>query len=117
MDPRVHWTRPRSTEWHANKQAEIKARGGRKANVGMAAQRLVRQRQQAETAGAAPEPSTTATSTNEPRVPSVWVGELPGDVLHNKAWTALMGTFAHDEEKRHKKAKRLAHPYRQKYGA
>lgn len=44
VDPRIHWMRPRSNSWHVAKQAEIRARGGRKANFGKAAQRLARQR-------------------------------------------------------------------------
>ncbi|EPE08187.1 hypothetical protein F503_00970 [Ophiostoma piceae UAMH 11346] len=118
IDPRVHWTRSRSKEWHADKQAEIKARGGRKANVGMAAQRIAKQKRQprASEQAAAPGLPSSAPPASAKNVPSVWVGELPSDVLRNKAWTTLMSTFGHDEEKRQKKAKRLAHQYRQRYG-
>ena len=44
IDPRIHWCRPHSKEWHEKKQAEIKERGGRKANFGKAAERLKKQR-------------------------------------------------------------------------
>ena len=118
IDPRVHWTRSRSKEWHADKQAEIKARGGRKANVGMAAQRIAKQKRQphaTEQASASGLPASVPPPAAR-RTPSVWAGELPSDVLRDKAWTALMNTFGEDEEKRHKKAKRLAHQYRQRYG-
>jgi hypothetical protein len=40
IDPRVHWAHPRSKKWHEAKQAEIEARGTRKANFGKAAQRM-----------------------------------------------------------------------------
>jgi hypothetical protein len=40
IDPRLHWPQPHSDEWHAKKQEEIKARGGRKANFGKVVERL-----------------------------------------------------------------------------
>lgn len=40
MDPRIHWTHPRSEEWHRRKQNEIRIRGTRKENFGKAAQRM-----------------------------------------------------------------------------
>lgn len=40
IDPRLHWPQPHSDEWHAKKQEEIKARGGRKANFGRVVGRL-----------------------------------------------------------------------------
>jgi len=45
IDPRIHWPQHHSAEWHAKKQVEIQARGGRKANFGRAAQRMREQRQ------------------------------------------------------------------------
>ena len=44
IDPRIHWPQPHSASWHAAKQAEIRARGGRKANFGQATQSLRRRR-------------------------------------------------------------------------
>ena len=44
VDPRIHWNLPRPQEWYEAKQAEIKKRGGRKANFGKAAQRMARAR-------------------------------------------------------------------------
>lgn len=44
IDPRIHWCRPHSREWHEKKQAEIKKRGGRKANFGKAVERLKKER-------------------------------------------------------------------------
>ncbi|KAG7289670.1 hypothetical protein NEMBOFW57_006045 [Staphylotrichum longicolle] len=46
IDPRIHWPQPHSATWHAKKQAEIQARGCKKANFGRAAQSLRRQREQ-----------------------------------------------------------------------
>jgi hypothetical protein len=46
IDPHTHWPQSHSAPWHAAKQAEIQARGGRKANFGQAAQRLQRHRRQ-----------------------------------------------------------------------
>ncbi|KAI2625629.1 hypothetical protein GGR54DRAFT_508346 [Hypoxylon sp. NC1633] len=39
IDPRVHWIQPRSKKWYQEKQAEIRARGTRKSNMGKAAAR------------------------------------------------------------------------------
>ncbi|KAK0754663.1 hypothetical protein B0T18DRAFT_42385 [Schizothecium vesticola] len=44
IDPRIHWPQPHTESWLAKRQAEIEARGGRKANFGQAAQRLRQQR-------------------------------------------------------------------------
>ncbi|KAL1838231.1 hypothetical protein VTJ49DRAFT_2929 [Mycothermus thermophilus] len=46
IDPRIHWPQPHSQAWHAAKQAEIRARGKRKANFGRAAQSLRKQLRQ-----------------------------------------------------------------------
>ena len=43
IDPRIHWPQPHSASWHAAKQAEIQARGRKKANFGRAVQSLKRQ--------------------------------------------------------------------------
>ncbi|KAJ4396556.1 hypothetical protein N0V93_000776 [Gnomoniopsis smithogilvyi] len=44
LDPRKHRIRPHSEQWYRQKEEEIKARGGRKANFGKAAQRIKEQR-------------------------------------------------------------------------
>jgi hypothetical protein len=44
VEPRILWNWQRSKEWHEAKQAEIKARGGRKANFGNAAARMAARR-------------------------------------------------------------------------
>ncbi|EXF78133.1 hypothetical protein CFIO01_04478 [Colletotrichum fioriniae PJ7] len=44
LDPRIHWPHNRSDQWYRSKMEEIKARGGRKANFGKAAQRMRQQR-------------------------------------------------------------------------
>ncbi|KAK1980261.1 hypothetical protein LZ30DRAFT_750848 [Colletotrichum cereale] len=48
VDPRIHWPHNRSDRWYNAKMAEIKSRGGRKANFGRAAQRMRQQRLEAE---------------------------------------------------------------------
>lgn len=44
IDPRTHWTRPHTEAWYEKKEREIKERGGRKANLGKAAERIREQR-------------------------------------------------------------------------
>jgi hypothetical protein len=44
LDPRLHWPQVHSQSWYNAKQEEIKARGGRKANFGRAAERMREQR-------------------------------------------------------------------------
>ncbi|KAI1808858.1 hypothetical protein F4811DRAFT_499195 [Daldinia bambusicola] len=44
IDPRVHWTRPRSEKWHREKQNEIARRGTRKSNFGQVVARTVKRR-------------------------------------------------------------------------
>ena len=44
IDPRVHYPQRHSKDWHAAKQAEIKARGSKKANFGRALDSFRRQR-------------------------------------------------------------------------
>ncbi|GKT49008.1 uncharacterized protein ColSpa_09189 [Colletotrichum spaethianum] len=48
IDPRIHWPHNRSDQWYKRKMDEIKARGGRKANFGKAAQRMRQQRLEEE---------------------------------------------------------------------
>ncbi|GKT60529.1 hypothetical protein ColTof3_07868 [Colletotrichum tofieldiae] len=48
LDPRIHWPHNRSEQWYNLKMEEIKARGGRKANFGKAAQRMRQQRLEGE---------------------------------------------------------------------
>ncbi|KAH8785629.1 hypothetical protein F5883DRAFT_515208 [Diaporthe sp. PMI_573] len=66
IDPRTHWTRPRSDEWYKKKEEEIQARGGRKANFGKAAQRMREQRLKEN--------------------PDEWEESLPERVRNDEAW-------------------------------
>lgn len=68
IDPRTHWTRPHSDEWYERKEEEIKARGGRKANFGKAAQRMKEQRLKED--------------------PGEWEESLPERVRNDEAWLA-----------------------------
>lgn len=77
IDPRTHWTRSHSDEWYRKKQEEIKARGGRKANFGKAAQRMRGQK------------------LNED--PDAWEEHLPDRVRNNEAWLGTM-RWLHSEE-------------------
>lgn len=77
IDPRTHWTRPHSDEWYRKKEEEIKARGGRKANFGKAAQRMREQR------------------LNED--PDAWEEHLPERVQNNEAWLSAM-RWLHSQE-------------------
>ncbi|KUI59605.1 hypothetical protein VP1G_06862 [Cytospora mali] len=80
IDPRTHWTRPHSDEWYRKKEEEIKARGGRKANFGKAAQRMREQR------------------LNEN--PDAWEEHLPDRVKNNEAWLGAMRWFHSREQGR-----------------
>ncbi|KAI1418352.1 hypothetical protein F5Y13DRAFT_176459 [Hypoxylon sp. FL1857] len=44
IDPRTHWTHPRSEKWHREKQKEIHERGTRKRNFGQAAARAAKRK-------------------------------------------------------------------------
>ncbi|ROW00764.1 hypothetical protein VMCG_06486 [Cytospora schulzeri] len=77
IDPRTHWTRPRSDDWYRKKEEEIRARGGRKANFGKAAQRMREQR------------------LNED--PDAWEESLPDRVQNNEAWLGAM-RWLHSQE-------------------
>lgn len=77
IDPRTHWTRPHSDEWFRKKEEEIKARGGRKANLGKAAQRMREKR------------------LNED--PDAWEETLPDRVRNNEAWLGAM-RWLHSQE-------------------
>ncbi|KAI0836672.1 hypothetical protein F5Y06DRAFT_100611 [Hypoxylon sp. FL0890] len=46
IDPRIHWTFPRSEKWHHQKQKEIRERGNRKRNFGQAAARAARRKRE-----------------------------------------------------------------------
>ncbi|KAI3393805.1 hypothetical protein diail_3626 [Diaporthe ilicicola] len=70
IDPRTHWTRPHSDEWYEKKEQEIKARGGRKANFGKAAQRMREQRLK--------------------EGPDEWEQNLPERVRTDEAWLSAM---------------------------
>ncbi|KAK2615221.1 hypothetical protein N8I77_001990 [Diaporthe amygdali] len=70
IDPRTHWTRPHSDAWYERKDEEIKARGGRKANLGKAAQRMKEQRLKES--------------------PDEWEESLPERVRNDEAWLSAM---------------------------
>lgn len=48
IDPRVHWTHPRSQKWYQEKQDVIRERGTRKSNFGRATASAARRRQEEE---------------------------------------------------------------------
>ncbi|KAI0885855.1 uncharacterized protein GGS22DRAFT_188143 [Annulohypoxylon maeteangense] len=46
IDPRIHWSHPRSETWHRKKQREIYERGNRKDNYGQAAARAAKRKRE-----------------------------------------------------------------------
>ncbi|KAK1828380.1 hypothetical protein QBC39DRAFT_153616 [Podospora conica] len=78
IDPRIHWPQPHTEAWLEEKQAEIQARGGRKANFGQAAQRLRQQR------------------IAEERVPLE--DTLPEKIASNPAWVRMLKLLKAKEE-------------------
>ncbi|KAI0847385.1 hypothetical protein F5Y00DRAFT_241297 [Daldinia vernicosa] len=70
IDPRVHWTRPRSKKWYFEKQNEIRERGSRKSNFGQAAARAVKRRREE--------------GDDAPRI------DLPDRVQNNPAWLSAL---------------------------
>ncbi|KAK4138829.1 hypothetical protein BT67DRAFT_431331 [Trichocladium antarcticum] len=72
IDPRVHWPQHHSAAWHEARQAEIRARGTRKANFGCAAKSVRRLLQQQQKKG-----SGEAAAFEE---------GLPEKILANPAW-------------------------------
>ncbi len=74
IDPRTHWPQPHSASWHAAKQAEIQARGRKKANFGRAVESLRRQNLQLQQQG-----------EEHPEE----VG-LPEKILENPAWVRAL---------------------------
>lgn len=74
VNPWTHWTHARTPEWHAQKQAEINARGNRKhpQNFGQAAKRLARGK------------------TKQGHLPSYRKQELPDRVKTNPSWMAAL---------------------------
>lgn len=73
IDPRIHRGRPHSSEWYQQKEAEIKARGGRKANLGKAVQRMKEQRLK--------------------KAPEDFEASLPDRVRHNENWVSALRWF------------------------
>ena len=67
IDPRIHYPQQHSEDWHAAKQAEIKARGPKKANFGQALCSLRRQRQSRG-----------------------WETPLPNKILENPDWVKAL---------------------------
>ncbi|KAK4113583.1 hypothetical protein N656DRAFT_767904 [Canariomyces notabilis] len=74
IDPRIHWPQSHSPAWLAAKQAEIEARGGRKANFGRAAHSLRAQLRRAERAEAA----------------AAFEDTLPEKMAENPAWVRVL---------------------------
>lgn len=74
FNPWTHWTHARTPEWHAQKQAEIKARGNRKdpRNFGQAAKRLAQGK------------------AARGHLPSYRKQELPDRVKTNPSWMAAL---------------------------
>ncbi|KAI8959651.1 hypothetical protein F5Y11DRAFT_297733 [Daldinia sp. FL1419] len=70
IDPRVHWTRPRSKEWYHQKQNEIRERGTRKSNYGQAAARAARRRREE--------------ADDPPRI------DIPDRVRNNPTWLSAL---------------------------
>lgn len=73
IDPRTHRMRPHSEVWYQQKEAEIRARGGRKANFGKATQRMKEQR-----------------AKDSPRD---FEAALPDRVLRNENWVNALRWF------------------------
>ncbi|KAJ1326294.1 hypothetical protein MN608_07741 [Microdochium nivale] len=46
IDPRIHWSRPRSNGWYAETQAQIRTRGNGKQSLGKAAARQVKRKRE-----------------------------------------------------------------------
>ncbi|KAK8037246.1 hypothetical protein PG991_000592 [Apiospora marii] len=74
INPWTHWTHARTPEWHAQKQAEINARGNRKdpQTFGQAARRLAQGK------------------TRQGHLPSYRKQELPDRVKTNPSWMAAL---------------------------
>lgn len=133
IDPRIHWMRPRPASWHKAKQAEIRSRGGRKANFGKAAQRMAEQRRRelrpcsggTGTSGIGTSDigtsnvvdesvNVTRTAAGRPASPeAAWDKDLPPEVRSNKQWMKFIGLFSQHSEER-QKSFRLQRTLRQK---
>ncbi|KAK8102522.1 hypothetical protein PG984_015668 [Apiospora sp. TS-2023a] len=85
FNPWTHWTHARTPEWHAQKQAEIKARGNRKdpQNFGQAAKRLAQGK------------------ATKGHLPSYRKQELPDRVKTNPSWMAALSELGKLEEAYH----------------
>ncbi|KAI1370580.1 hypothetical protein F4677DRAFT_451251 [Hypoxylon crocopeplum] len=83
IDPRVHWTHPRSKKWYREKQEEIRRRGTRKSNMGKAASRAAQQRLEE--------------GDDPPRV------DLPDRVKNSPAWLAALDELDEIAEQYHAK--------------
>lgn len=73
IDPRTHHSRPHSEAWYQQKQAEIKARGGRLANLNKAAHRMKEQRLKDD--------------------PDDFEANLPDRVRNNEDWVTALRWF------------------------
>ncbi|KAK8068250.1 hypothetical protein PG996_007362 [Apiospora saccharicola] len=85
FNPWTHWTHARTPEWHAQKQAEIKARGNRKdpQNFGQAARRLAQGK------------------ATKGHLPSYRKQELPDRVKTNPSWMAALSELGKLKEAYH----------------
>ncbi|ROT35519.1 hypothetical protein SODALDRAFT_68927 [Sodiomyces alkalinus F11] len=122
IDPRIHWPRRWTDEWYENKMKEIRARGGRKANWGRAAQRMREQRlgEKAQSQVEADAVAPAQASTPRLREPEPWMhhrridfedlseDELPDYVLENPAWARACAWMRSNAEERRQRAKTSA---------
>lgn len=126
LDPRIHWSHDRSEQWYERKMEEIKARAGRKANFGKAAQRMRQQRiaeekraaAEAEEAAAAAKQGRELPPPDNPCKPwshhrhmdfgDVPEDELPSYVCKNEAWLRATAWMRENREKNLQKNKEAA---------
>ncbi len=73
INPHIHWPQPHSKAWHIAKQAEIEARGRKKANFGRGLRSLRRQQQSGG-----------------------WETQLPDKILENPAWMRVLRRLKDD---------------------
>lgn len=122
IDPRIHWPRRWTDEWYENKMKEIRARGGRKANWGRAAQRMREQRlrEEAQSQAGAKVLAEGPPPTSHLREPAPWMyhrridfedmseDELPDYVLENAAWARACAWMRSNAEERRRRTKASA---------
>ncbi|EGY13605.1 uncharacterized protein VDAG_00287 [Verticillium dahliae VdLs.17] len=87
LDPRIHWPLRWTEEWYDAKMAEIRARGGRKAQFGRAAQRRRDLRRQAEARMRADKAALALGQPLRRHPPAPWTHSRPvdfGDVAESE---------------------------------